>query len=104
MSSGAVSNLNEWAFASIGAWRQRPLDGGYPFVFVDSICLKRSWGGSCENATVPVAIDVNSVGGREVIGCSEGYTESADFWREFFSRLRGRGLSGVRLVTGDRCA
>lgn len=81
-----------------------PLDGDYPFVFVDGICLKRSWGGSYENATVPVAIGVDSVGGREVIGCSEGYTESADFWCVFFSRLRGRGLSGVRLVTGYRCA
>ncbi len=53
---------------------------------------------------MPVAIGINSVGGREVIGCSEGYTESADFRREFFSRLRGRGFSGVWLVTGDRCA
>ena len=74
-----------------------PLDGDYPFVFVDGICLKRSWGGSYENA-----IGVNSAGDPEVIGCSEGYAESADFWREFFSRLRGRGLSGVWLVTGDR--
>lgn len=38
------------------------------------------------------------------IGCSEGYTESAESWREFFSWLKGRGLSGVRLVTGDKCA
>ena len=53
---------------------------------------------------VLVAIGVNSTGDREVIGCAEGYTESADSWREFFSWLRGRGLSGVRLVTGDKCA
>lgn len=79
-----------------------PLDGDYPFVFVDGICLKRSWGGSYENATAPVAIGVNSAGDREAIGCSEGYAESADSWREFLSRLRGRGLSGMRLVTGDR--
>lgn len=60
-------------FASIEAWRQRPLDGGYPYVFVDGIYLKRSWGGSYENVAVLVAIGVNSAGDREVIGCSEGY-------------------------------
>lgn len=104
VSSGTVSNLNERAFASIETWRQRPLEGGYPYVFVDGIYLKRSWGGSYENVAVPVAIGVNSAGDREVIGCSEGYTEPAESWREFFSWLKGRGLSGVRLVTGDKCA
>lgn len=104
VSSGTVSNLNEKAFASIEAWRQRPLEGDYPYVFVDGIYLKRSWGGSYENVAVLVAIGVNSTGDREVIGCAEGYTESADSWREFLSWLRGRGLSGVRLVTGDKCA
>lgn len=82
-----------------------PLDGGYPLVFVDGICLKRNWGGSYENATVPVAIGVNFAGGWEVIGCSEGYTESADSWREFFSRLRGGAGSpacGSSPATGAR--
>ena len=95
---------NEKAFASIEAWRTRPLEGDYPYVFVDGIYLKRSWGGSYENVAVLVPIGVNSAGDREVIGCAEGYTESADSRREFFSRLKGRGLSGVRLVTGDKCA
>ena len=63
-----------------------------------------SWGGSYENVAVLVPIGVNSAGDREVIGCAEGYTESADSWREFFSRLKGRGLSGMWLVTGDKCA
>lgn len=103
-SSGTVSNLNEKAFASIEAWRHRPLEGDCPYVFVDGIYLKRSWGGSYENMAVLVAIGVNSAGDREVIGCAVGYTESADSWREFFSWLKGRGLSGVRLVTGDKCA
>ena len=52
-----------------------------------------------------VAIDVNSAGDREVIGCSEGHAKSAGSWHEFFSWLRGgRGLSAVRLVAGDKCA
>lgn len=52
---------------------------------------------------VLVAIGVNSAGDREVIGCSEGHAESAGSRREFFSQLKGRGLSGARLVTGDKC-
>ena len=63
-----------------------------------------SWRGSYENVAALVPIGVNSVGDREVIGYAEGHTESADSSREFFSRLKGRGLSGVRLVTGDKCA
>lgn len=101
---GTVSNLSERAFASIEAWRTRPLEGDYPYVFVNGIYLKRSWGGSYENVAVLVPIGVNSAGDREVIGCAEGYTEPADSRREFFSRLKGRGLSGMRLVTGDKSA
>ena len=101
VSSSTVSNRNERALASIEAWRQRPLDGGYPYVFADGIYLKRGWGESCENVAALVAIGVNSAGDREVIGCSEG---SAESWREFFSWLKGRGPSGVRLVTGNKCA
>lgn len=104
VSASTVSNLSDKAFEAVEEWRSRPLTRKYPYVFVDGIYLKRSWGGSYENVAVLVAIGVNSAGDREIIGCSEGYTESAESWREFFSWLKGRGLSGVRLVTGDKCA
>lgn len=102
VSAGTVSNLNEKAFESVEAWRTRPLSGGYPYLFVDGIYLKRSWGGSYENVAVMVAIGVNSEGHREIVGCAEGFTESKESWKEFLLWLRGRGLSGVRLVTGDK--
>ena len=102
VSAGTVSNLNEKAFESVEAWRTRPLSGGYPYLFVDGIYLKRSWGGSYENVAVMVAIGVNSEGRREIVGCAEGFTESKESWKEFLLWLRGRGLSGVRLVTGDK--
>ena len=100
--AGTVSNLNEKAFESVDAWRTRPLSGGYPYLFVDGIYLKRSWGGSYENVAVMVAIGVNSEGRREIVGCAEGFAESKESWKEFLLRLRGRGLSGVRLVAGDK--
>ena len=103
VSAGTVSNLNEKAYKSVEEWRSRPLAGEYPYVFIDGIYLKRSWGGSYENVSILVAIGVNGDGRREIIGCAEGFTESKDSWREFLLWLKGRGLSGVRMVTGDKC-
>ena len=103
VSAGTVSNLNEKAYKSVEEWRSRPLSGEYPYVFIDGIYLKRSWGGSYENVSILVAIGVDGDGRREIIGCAEGFTESKDSWKEFLLWLKGRGLSGVRMVTGDKC-
>ena len=51
-----------------------------------------------------VAIGVNGDGYCEVIGCAEGFTESKECWRDFLSRLKSRGLRGVRMVVGDKAA
>ena len=104
VSAATVSNLNERAFEAVEAWRNRPLERAYPYVYVDGIYLKRSWGGSYENVAVMVAIGVNDDGYREVIGAAEGFTESAECWREFLSWLKSRGLRGVRMFTGDKAA
>ncbi|MBM6817307.1 IS256 family transposase [Olsenella uli] len=104
VSASTVSNLNEKAFASVEGWRNRPLDRAYPYVCVDGTCLKRSRGGSYENVAVMVAIGVSDDGFREVIGAAEGFTESAECWREFLSWPRSRGLRGVRMLAGDKAA
>ena len=51
-----------------------------------------------------VAIGVNEDGYREVIGCAEGFTKSAECWRDFPSWLKSRGLRGVRMFVGDKAA
>lgn len=104
VSAATVSNLNEKAFASVEEWRNRPLERAYPYVYVDGIYLKRSWGGACENVAVMVAVGVNDDGYREVIGAAEGFTESSECWRDFLSWLRSRGLRGVRMIVGDKAA
>ncbi len=104
VSASTVSSLNEQAFESIEKWRSRPLTRAYPCVCADGIYLKRSWGGSCENAAVMVAIGVNDDGCREIVGAAEGFTESAECWRVFLSWLKGRGLKGVRMIIGDKAA
>ena len=72
VSAATVSSLSEKAFASVEEWRSRPLERAHPYVYVDGICLRRSWGGSYENVAVMVAIGVNDDGYREVIGAAEG--------------------------------
>lgn len=104
VSAGTVSNLNDKAFAAVEEWRCRPLTCEYPYVYIDGIYLKRSWGGSFENVAVMVAIGVNEDGYREVIGAAEGFTESKECWTEFLSWLKSRGLRGVRMFTGDKAA
>lgn len=104
VSAATVSNLDERAFAAVEEWRSRPLEREYPYVYVDGIYLKRSWGGSYENVAVMVAIGVNSDGYREVIGAAEGFTESSECWREFLSWLRSRGLRGAGMLAGDKAA
>ena len=102
VSAGTVSNLNDKAFKAVEEWRCRPLACEYPYVYVDGIYLKRSWGGSYENVAVMVAIGVNEDGYREVIGCAEGFTESKECWRDFLSWLKSRGLRGMRMFVGDK--
>ena len=104
VSAGTASNLNDKAFKAVEEWRCRPLAYEYPYVYVDGIYLKRSWGGSYENVAVMVAIGVNEDGCREVIDCAEGFTESSECRRDFLSWPKSRMLRGLRMFTGDKAA
>ena len=104
VSAGTVSNLNDKAFKAVEEWRCRPLTCAHPYVYIDGIYLKRSWGGSYENVAGMVAIGVNEDGYREAIGYAEGFTESSECWRDFLSWLKSRGLRGVRMFVGDKAA
>ena len=104
VSASTISELNKKAYVNIETWRNRPLQGGkYPYVYVDGIYLKRNWGGEYENVAVLVAIAVNEDGYREVLGAAEGMKEDKASWVSFFQWLRKRGLSGVKLIVGDKC-
>ncbi len=102
VSPGTISNLNKKAYEHIEQWRTRPLSGKYPYVYVDGVYLKRSWGGEIQNVSILVAIGVNEDGCREIIGAAEGMKEDKDSWRSFFVWLKERGLEGVRLIIGDK--
>ena len=100
--SGTVSNLNQKAYENIEKWRCHPLTGEYAYVYADGVYLKRSWGGEIQNVSVLVAIGVDRDGYREIHGAAEGMKEDHESWRGFFTWLKERGLTGVRLVIGDK--
>ena len=102
VSPGTISNLNKKAYEHIETWRTRSLSGEYPYVYVDGVYLKRSWGGEVQNVSILVAIGVNNDGCREILGAAEGMKEDKESWRSFFVWLKERGLSGVRLIIGDK--
>lgn len=102
VSPATVSELNKKVYSTIEAWRNRPLDMHYPYVFVDGIWLKRSWGGEVESVSVLVAIGVNEQGYREIIGVAEGMKEDRESWRNFLRYLKQRGLQETELVISDK--
>ncbi len=103
VSPSTVSELNQRIYAKIEAWRNRPIENEHPYVYLDGIWLKRSWGGEVKNVAVLVAIGVNQEGDREVLGVVEGAKEDSESWTAFLRQLKERGLRGVKLFVSDRC-
>lgn len=103
VSPSTVSDLNQKVYKQIDAWRNKPIEGEHPYVYLDGICLKRNWGGEVKNVSVLVAIGVASDGYRQVLGVAEGMKEDHAGWLSFLRHLKTRGLSGVRLVVSDAC-
>ena len=77
--------------------------GEYPYVYMDGIWLKSSWGGEVKNIAVLVAIGVDSQGYRNILGVCEGAKEDHESWLNFLKHLKGRGLKKPRLVVSDKC-
>ena len=103
VSASTVSDLNQKIYGKIDEWRQRPLVGDFPYVFLDGVWLKRSWGGEVKNVSVLIAIGVAQSGYREILGVSEGAKEDGPSWTAFLRELKQRGLKGVQLFVSDKC-
>jgi transposase-like protein len=106
VSPSTVSNLNKKIYASIEAWRMRPIEDEHPYLYLDGIVLKRSWAGEVRNVSLLVATSVNREGYREILGICEGGKEDGASWLAFLKQLKQlkqRGLAGVRLIVSDAC-
>jgi len=103
VSPSTVSNLNKKIYARIEKWRNRPIEGEYPYVYLDGIVLKRTWAGEVRNVSVLVAVGVSAKGHRKILGVAEGAKEDRAGWSGFLRHLKERGLQGVQLITSDAC-
>lgn len=103
VSPSTISNLNKKIYKQIEAWRNRPIEGEHPYLYLDGIVLKRSWAGEVRNVSLLVAVSVNADGYREIVGIMEGHKEDRAGWSGFLRHLKERGLTGVRLVISDAC-
>ena len=89
VSPSTVSDLNKKIYGTIEAWRNRPIEGEHPYVYLDGIVLKRSWAGEVRNVSLLVAIAVNGEGYREILGICEGAKEDKAGWSAFLKSSQG---------------
>jgi putative transposase len=102
ISKSQVSRLCEELDEEVARFRGRPLEGAYPYVWVDATYVKARQDGRVASVAVVIAVGVNGrTGEREVLGLDVGPSEEGAFWSAFLRSLVARGLSGVRLVTSD---
>jgi transposase-like protein len=103
VSSGTVSRLNQKIYRHIEAWRNRTIEGEFPYLYLDGVILKRSWAVEIRNVSVLVAIGIGTDGFRHILGVAEGEKEDLEGWRGFLRHLKDRDLGGVRLIISDAC-
>jgi transposase-like protein len=97
----AVSRLCKELDEQVEAFRNRPLTGKYPYIWLDATFPKVREAGHVQNMAFVIAIAVNDNGTRHILGFNVGMSESGVFWEEFLRSLVSRGLSGVKLVISD---
>ena len=101
ISKSQVSRLCEDIDERVQAFLSRPIEGSWPYLWIDATYLKSRKGGRIASVAVIVAVGVNTDGRREVLGVATGASEAEVFWTEFLRSLADRGLRGVRLVIAD---
>jgi len=102
MTKDRVSALCRGLDERVAAFRERPLEGTYPYLWLDAKWVKVRDHGRVVSKALVVAYAVHETGIREVIGLDVGEVESGSFWIEFLRGLKRRGLSGVRLAITDQ--
>ena len=101
VSKSQVSRLCEEIDGKVKAFLDRPIEGDWPYLWIDATYVKQRDAGRIVSAAVIVAVAVNGDGRREVLGMDIGPSEAETFWLEFLRKLRRRGLRGVKLVISD---
>lgn len=101
ISKSQVSKLCKEIDERVGAFLKRPLDGDWPYLWLDATYLKVREGGRIVSVAAIIAMAVNTEGRREIVGLHIGPSEAEPFWASFLKDLVRRGLKGVKLVISD---
>ncbi len=101
ISKSQVSRLCEEIDVRVKAFLDRPIEGDWPYVWVDATYLKVRQAGRIVSVAVTIAVGVNGDGRRKVLGMAIGASEAETFWTDFLRSLARRGLRGVKLVISD---
>jgi transposase-like protein len=101
ISKSQVSRLCEEIDERVNAFLARPIEGEWPYLWIDATYLKTREAGRIVSTAVILAVGVNSDGRREVLGIATGASEAEPFWTAFLRSLADRGLRGVKLVIAD---
>jgi putative transposase len=101
ISRSEVSRVCALLDEQVEAFRQRPLEGDYPYLWLDAKSEKVRDGGRVVSKAVVIAYGVHETGRREILGIDVGEAETEAFWTEFLRSLVARGLAGVQLVVSD---
>jgi putative transposase len=101
ISKGQVSRLCEEIDERVHAFLDRPIEGDWPYLWIDATYVKVRQAVRIVSVAVIVAVGVNSDGKREVLGMDIGASEAESFWTAFIRKLTRRGLRGVKLVISD---
>ena len=101
ISKSQVSRLCEEIDERVKAFLDRPIEGDWPYLWIDATYVKVRQQGRIVSVAVIVAVGVNGDGRREVLGMDIGPSEAETFWTAFLRKLARRGLRGVKLVISD---
>jgi putative transposase len=101
VSKSQVSRLCEEIDERVHAFLDRPLEGDWPYVWLDATYVKVREAGRIVSVAAIIAVGVNGDGRREILGLAVGPSEAETFWTEFLRSLTRRGLRGVKLVISD---
>lgn len=101
VSKSEVSRLVEEIDGRVNAFLARPIEGEWPYLWIDATYVKAREGGRIVSTATIIAVGVNTDGRREVLGVATGPSEAEAFWKGFLRSLADRGLRGVKLVIAD---
>ena len=101
ISKSQVSKLCKDIDERVNAFLDRPLEGNWPYLWLDATYLRQREGGRVVSVAAIIAVAVSADGRREIVGLHIGPSEAEPFWAAFLKSLLRRGLKGVKLVVSD---